>query len=71
MTAKQVIDMATGYAGITSAELCRRLNWIPTKLSNRNVAGKYSLEEWEQIAKAMNAEFIIGFRFEDGKELIL
>ena len=71
MTAKQVIDTATGYAGISNAELCRRLGWIPTKLSNRNVAGKYSIEEWEEIAKALGAQLVIGFKFEDGKELIL
>ena len=68
MTVRQVIDMGRAYAGITNAELAYRLGWTPQIFSNRLKTGKFSVEEWEQIAKALGAELRLGFKFPDGKE---
>lgn len=67
MTAKQLIEMAQAYAGISSAELARRLGWSPQLLNKRVKTGKFSAEEWKQIADALGADFLLGFRFPDGK----
>jgi len=69
MTAKQLIEMAQAYAGISSAELARRLGWSPQLLNKRIKTGKFSLEEWQQIADALGAELNIGFKFPDGKSV--
>ena len=69
MTVKQLIDMGTSYAGISNAELARRLGWTPQILFNRIKTGKFSIEEWEQIATALGAEFRLGFKFPDGREI--
>lgn len=68
MTAKQLVDMALAYAGMSKSELARRLNWSPQLLSKRLNTGKFSVEEWCVIAKAIGAEPHIGFVFPDGKE---
>ena len=68
MNAKQVIAMGLAYAGITNKELADRVGWSPQVLSSRLKTGKFSVEEWEAIAKAIGAELRIGFRFPDGKE---
>ncbi len=69
MTVKQLIDMGTSYAGISNAELARRLGWTPQILFNRMKTGKFSVEDWEKIAEAPRAEFYMGFRFPDGREI--
>ena len=50
MTAKQLVDMALAYAGMSKSELARRLNWSPQLLSKRLNTGKFSVEEWCVIA---------------------
>ena len=67
MTPKQLIKMALAYANISNAELARRLGWSPQLLNKRLNTGKFSVEEWDTIAKAIGAESIIGFKFPDGK----
>ena len=67
MTTKQLIDMAIAYAGMSKADLARKLGWSPQTLSNRINTGKFSVEEWEQIAEAIGAEGHITFTFPDGK----
>lgn len=69
MTAKQLIDMACAYARISKADLARNLGWSPQTLSNRINTGKFSLEEWNQIARALGAVFSPVFIFPDGKEI--
>ena len=68
MTVKKLIDMGAAYAGISNSELARRLGWSPQVLSNRIKTGKFSVDDWEQIAKALGAELRLGFKFPDGKE---
>ncbi len=69
MTAKQIVDMAVAYCGITKTELARRIDWSPQLLSKRLTTGKLSVEEWERIAAAIGAHARIGFIFPDGKEI--
>lgn len=69
MTAKQLVDMAVAYCGITNAELARRLGWSPQLLNKRLNTGKFTLDEWHAIAEAMGAQSRIIFSFSDGTEI--
>lgn len=69
MTAKQIVEMALGYAQLSKVKLAESLGWSPQLLNKRLNTGKLSVEEWEQIGKAMGAECQIVFRFPDGKEI--
>ena len=69
MTAKQIVEMAVKYCGITNSELARRLDWSPQLLNKRLNTGKFTVEEWELIANALGAKARVGFVFSDGKEI--
>ena len=67
MTARQIIEMALAYAGITNSELARRLGWSPQLLNKRLNTGKFTVEEWEIIGNALGATTHVTFTFPDGK----
>lgn len=69
MTAKQLIEMACAYAGMSKADLARNLGWSPQTLSNRLNTEKFTVEEWQQIGQALGATAQIVFTFPDGKEI--
>lgn len=69
MTVRQLVEMGIAYAQINNAELARRLGWSPQLLNKRLNTGKFTIEEWENIAMALGAEFRIGFTFPDGKQI--
>ena len=69
MTAKQLVSAAASYVGISRAEVARRLNTSPQQLDSRLNTGKFTLEEWETMMKAIGAEFIVKVRFPDGREI--
>lgn len=69
MTARQVIEMALAYVGMSNSELARNLGWSPQLLNKRMNTGKFTVEEWERIGAAIGAETRIAFRFPDGKEI--
>lgn len=69
MTARQIVEMGVAYCGITNSELARRLEWSPQLLNKRLNTGKFSVEEWEMIAKALGATSRVGFVFPDGREI--
>lgn len=69
MTAKQVVEMAVVYAGISNSELARRLGWSPQLLNKRLNTGKFTVEEWTKIGEALGAKARVGFDFPDGKEI--
>lgn len=69
MTARQIIEMGVAYCGITNSELARRLGWSPQLLNKRLNTGKFTVGEWELIAKALGAEARVGFVFPGGKEI--
>ena len=68
MTARQIIEMAVAYCGITNSELARRLNWSPQLLNKRLNTGKLTVEEWETIGKALGGSVKIRFVI-DGNEV--
>ena len=69
MTARQVVEMAVAYCGITNSELARRLGWSPQLLNKRLNTGKFTVEEWEKIGESIGAKTKITFRFPDGTEI--
>lgn len=69
MTARQVVEMALAYQGMTNSELARRLEWSPQLLNKRLNTGKFTVEEWEKIGAAIGAKTKIAFRFPDGTEI--
>ena len=69
MTAKQLIEMACAYAGMSKADLARNLGWSPQTLSNRLNTEKFTVEEWQRIGEALGATAQITFTFPDGKEI--
>lgn len=64
MTAKQIVEMAVAYRGITNSELARRLGWSPQLLNKRLTTGKLSVEEWETVAAALGGKMEIRFSFD-------
>lgn len=68
MTARQIIEMAVAYCGITNSELARRLDWSPQLLNKRLNTGKLTVEEWEKIGNALGGTVKIRFEF-NGNEV--
>lgn len=69
ITIQQKIDMACSYAGISKAELSRRLGSNINAFSQRLKTGKFSDKDFQEISKALGAEYYSCFRFPDGKEI--
>ena len=69
MTARQIVEMATGYCGVSKSELARRLGWSPQLLNKRLNTGKFTVEEWEKIGAALGAVARVRFTFPDGTEI--
>ena len=67
MTARQLVEMALAYAGMSNAELARNLGWSPQLLNKRLNTGKFTIDEWNAIGKAIGAEAEVRFKFQDGK----
>ena len=69
-TIQQKIDMACAYAGISKAELSRRLGYnTPQAFQKRFTTGKFTQEELMNIAKITGGEYISLFRYPDGTEI--
>lgn len=69
MTARQIIEMALAYKGMSNSELARRLGWSPQLLNKRLNTGKFTVDEWGTIGEAIGATARVCFRFPDGKEI--
>ena len=69
MDFQKKIKLGETYAGISEAELARRLNTSPQALGQRLKTGKFTYAEMEAIAKALGAEFVCSFRFSDGSSV--
>ena len=70
ITLQQKIDMALAYAGnVTKKDIAEKLGVTPSAFGQRLKTGKFTQEELELIAAAMDAEYISKFRFKDGKEI--
>jgi len=66
MTAKQIIEMALAFNGMSKAELAEKMGWSRQTLNARVNTGKFSVEEWESIGAAMGATVQLTFKFPDG-----
>ena len=69
MTAKQLVAAAASYAGISRAEVARRLGTTPQQLDSKLKIGKISLDEWDRIMNAIGVEFSVTVKFPDGREI--
>ena len=69
ITIQQKIDMACTVAGITKTELGRRIGLSQSAFSQRLKTGKFSDQDFENMAKALGAKYFSGFTFPDGKEI--
>ena len=67
ITIQQKIDMACAHAGISKAELSRRLGYkTPQSFQTRYDTGKFTQEELQEIAKATGGIYISIFEYPDG-----
>lgn len=69
MTVPQKIKMALAYKGMSESELARAIGTSPQAFNQRMKTGKFSSEDLEKIAEAMDAEYFFGFKFEDGTQV--
>lgn len=63
------IKLATTYAGISEAELARRIGSSSQAFGQRMKTGKFSSAELDKIAGALGAEFVCAFKFPNGDEV--
>ncbi len=69
MTVPQKIKMALAYKGMSEAELAREIGTSPSAFNQRMKTGKFSAEDMEKIAEALEAEYFFGFQFKDGTKI--
>ena len=60
------IKLAETYAGISEAELARRLGTTSQAFGQRMKTGKFKSSDLEEIAAALGCEIVVEFRFPDG-----
>ena len=63
------IKAAAAYAGISEAELARRIGCSPQSLHQRLKTGKFSSADLERIANGLGAEMMFYFKFPNGDEI--
>lgn len=66
MTIEQQIKMALSFAGISQAELARRLGYTAANLNQKIKRGTLTREEMERIAEAIGGRWRAEFVFDDG-----
>lgn len=69
LTIQQKIDMACTVAGISKTELAKRIGMTQPAFSQRLKTGKFSDEDFNNIAKALGAKYYSGFDFPDGTRI--
>lgn len=70
ITIQQKIDMACSYAGISKAELSRRLGYATAQaFQKRYNTGKFTQEELQEIAKATGGKYFSFFEYPDGTQI--
>lgn len=68
-TIQQKIEMACTVSGITKTELAKRLGMTQPAFSQRFKTGKFSDEDFKNIASAIGASYFSGFIFPDGTKI--
>ena len=69
MNITKKIKAIIAYAGISEAELARRLGTSPAAFNNRMKRAKFSIEDLESIANALDCDFKCSFVFKDKTEI--
>ncbi len=69
MTIEQKIKMILAYAGISQAELARRIGTTPSNLNQKIKRNTLTNEELEQIASAVGCRWHAVFVTADGTEI--
>ena len=69
ITIQQKIAVALKIADITQAELALRLGTSPQALNKRIKNGKFSDEDFQNIANALGCEYRSGFYWKDGNKV--
>ena len=63
MTISQKIKMALAYKGMSEADLARAVGSSPQAFNQRMKTGKFSSDEMDKIADALEASYFFGFEF--------
>lgn len=66
---QQKIDTACAIAGITQAELAKRIGSTPQAWNQRLKTGKFTDEDFQKIAEATGSTYKSGFYFPDGNKV--
>lgn len=66
MTIQQKVKAACDVAGISVAELGRKMGMSQQNFSSRLKVGKFSKEEYEKMAEILGCELVFRFQFHDG-----
>ena len=69
MTISQKIKMALAYKGMSEADLARAVGSSPQAFTQRMKTGKFSSDEMDKIADALEASYFFGFEFKDGTKI--
>lgn len=69
MTTSTLVKMAMAYKQVSVAELARRLGTTREALRQRLSRETLKPQDLEKIAEVLGAEFVMTFRFPDGKEI--
>ena len=69
MTVEQKIKMLLVYSQITQAELAKRIGQTPSNFNQKLKRETFTVEELEQIGKAVGAKYFFGYEFEDGTKI--
>lgn len=69
MNVTQKIKMALAYKGMSEAELARSMGTSPSAFNQRMKTGKFSSEDMDRIADALDGKYFFGFEFPDGTRI--
>ena len=66
---QRIIDPALAEANMSKTELGRRMGVTQQTMCQRIQRGKFTLDELQEIARCMGAEFNCSFDFPDGTKI--
>lgn len=69
MTTQEKIKILCVRSNISMAELARKIGQSPSNFSAKLKRESFSLEEYRQMAKAVNATFHMNFILENGDKI--
>ena len=69
MKMEQKINMVAAYKGISQAELARLIGMTPSNFNQKIKRETFTVDELENIAKAVGAIYSFGFEFPDGTKI--